>query len=150
MTKCKCGRNKSFYAKICIKCKGISMRGNNNVSKKLEVRLKISRANKNRKKPFLTLRNKINNPAKLQKNRLRMINNNPAKRLEVREILKKNHATADTLTKHHIYLKENSDKIIITTYRKHKILHSRAYDYLVEIGLIDKYLIWFDKKYGLK
>jgi len=33
---------------------------------------------------------------------------------------------------------------------KHRQLHEYSYRYLVEIGLIDKYIKWFDNKYGLK
>lgn len=51
---------------------------------------------------------------------------------------------------HHIYLKENSEKTMKVSFRKHSKLHHRAYDYLVEIGLIDNYITWFDNKYGLK
>ena len=51
---------------------------------------------------------------------------------------------------HHIYLKENSTQTIKIPYNKHIKLHYQAYRYLVEIGLIDNYIKWFDKKYGLK
>ena len=44
-------------------------------------------------------------------------------------------------------LKSNKLKIDAT---KHRQLHEFAYHYLVYLGLIKKYLKWFDKKYGLK
>lgn len=53
--------------------------------------------------------------------------------------------------KHHIYLKENSDKTIIITRKLHRQLHSRAYDYIYEKygekGINDL-LKWFFKKFG--
>jgi hypothetical protein len=52
--------------------------------------------------------------------------------------------------KHHIYLRENSTQTMKIPYNKHIKLHYQAYRYLVEIGLIEKYIKWFDKKYGLK
>jgi len=51
---------------------------------------------------------------------------------------------------HHIYLKENSAEKIKIPFKKHIKLHYQAYRYLVEIGKIDNYLKWFDKKYGLE
>jgi hypothetical protein len=45
---------------------------------------------------------------------------------------------------------DSEDNIIILKFGLHRKLHQRAYDYLVELGLIDNYLKWFDKKYGLK
>ena len=55
----------------------------------------------------------------------------------------------DLLHKHHIYLDGDNNKILMLTGSKHRKLHARAYDYLVEIGKIDNYIKWFDKKYGL-
>ena len=55
--------------------------------------------------------------------------------------------------KHHIYLKENSNKIIKLSVGKHRQLHARAYNYIYDkYGQkgIDNYIKWFDKKYGLK
>jgi len=57
------------------------------------------------------------------------------------------------LCKHHIYLKENNDEIILLSNSKHGLLHQRAYDYIYyKYGKqgIDDYLKWFDGKYGLK
>ena len=53
---------------------------------------------------------------------------------------------------HHIYLRPNP-KVIRITFDKHRQLHARAYDYLVETygpESIDNYMAWFTKKYGLK
>lgn len=55
--------------------------------------------------------------------------------------------------KHHIYLKENSNKKIILNKKKHMVLHFKAYEYLYEkYGKkgINNYIEWFDKKYKLK
>ncbi len=54
-----------------------------------------------------------------------------------------------TLHQHHIYLDGNDDKTLLLTGSKHRQLHARAYDYLVEINKIDNYIKWFDKKYCL-
>lgn len=54
--------------------------------------------------------------------------------------------------KHHIYLKENSNKTIKLSYSKHCLLHQKVYQYLYDIQGkkgINKYLKWFDKKYKL-
>ncbi|GAG61275.1 unnamed protein product, partial [marine sediment metagenome] len=53
------------------------------------------------------------------------------------------------LDKHHIYLDGDDDKTLLLTGSKHRQLHARAYNYLVEIGKIDNYIKWFDEKYGL-
>jgi len=58
-----------------------------------------------------------------------------------------------TLRKHHIYLIENSDKVMLLPVGKHIQLHNRAYHYLYyKYGKkgINNYIKWFDKKYGLK
>jgi len=51
---------------------------------------------------------------------------------------------------HHIYLKENNNKTIKMTRKKHRQLHARAYDYIYykygEKG-IDNYLKWFKGRY---
>jgi hypothetical protein len=58
-----------------------------------------------------------------------------------------------TLRKHHVYLKENSDEIILLTTSMHLQLHKRAYGYIYfrygKEGIND-FLKWFDEKYGLK
>lgn len=54
------------------------------------------------------------------------------------------------IIKHHIYLRENSSKTLKLSRSKHTQLHNRAYNYLVEMGLIKQYIKWFDKKYHLK
>lgn len=54
--------------------------------------------------------------------------------------------------RHHIDLNQKNNKksnILFLLRKTHKQLHSRAYNYLVETGLIKKYLTWFNKKYGL-
>lgn len=58
-----------------------------------------------------------------------------------------------TPVKHHVYLKENSDKIILLTRKKHTLLHQRIFEYIMKKHgkkEIDKYLKWFDKKYKLR
>jgi len=53
---------------------------------------------------------------------------------------------------HHIYLKENSDKVVYLSSKVHGKLHVLAYNYIVEkFGKreIDKYIKWFCKKEGL-
>lgn len=55
----------------------------------------------------------------------------------------------NALHKHHIYLDNNDKKSLMLTSSKHLQLHSRAYNYLVEISKIDDYIEWFDKKYSL-
>ena len=67
--------------------------------------------------------------------------------------LRKSHTgkkNSNTICKHHLYLKENSAKTIKLTNSKHHILHHKAYNYLVELGLVDDYIKWFDKKYGIQ
>jgi hypothetical protein len=58
-----------------------------------------------------------------------------------------------TIIEHHIDLnKKNnikSNKLKLTV-SKHTKLHQRAYEYLVRIGLIGKYIKWFSKKYSLQ
>ena len=54
--------------------------------------------------------------------------------------------------KHHIYLKENSNKIMLLNGNVHIQLHYQAYKYIYEkYGKkgIDKYLKWFKRKFGL-
>jgi hypothetical protein len=53
------------------------------------------------------------------------------------------------LSNHHIDLRENSKRTIKLTDKKHSQLHRLAYNYVVELGLVNKYIKWFDKKYGL-
>lgn len=56
----------------------------------------------------------------------------------------------NTLHRHHVYLDGNdNNKILMLTSSKHRQLHTRAYNYLVEINKIDDYIKWFDKKYNL-
>ena len=54
------------------------------------------------------------------------------------------------IVKHHIYLKENSEKTIRMTRGKHRKLHARAYDFIYytlgEKG-IDNYIKWFKRRY---
>lgn len=56
--------------------------------------------------------------------------------------------TGKRLVNHHIYLKENSDETMLFSAKNHQKLHQRAYDYLIKLGLIKKYIKWFIKKYG--
>ena len=63
----------------------------------------------------------------------------------------KKHKT-DIKCNHHIYLRPNP-RVICITFDKHRQLHARAYDYLVETyghKSIDNYIKWFTNKYGLK
>lgn len=58
-----------------------------------------------------------------------------------------------TTIKHHVYLKDNSNKTITLTLSKHGKLHNRTYEYIYEVygkKGIQKYLKWFDKKYDLR
>lgn len=55
----------------------------------------------------------------------------------------------NALHKHHIYLDDNDEKILMLTSSKHLQLHSKTYEYLVEINVIDDYIKWFERKYGL-
>jgi len=70
------------------------------------------------------------------------------------KILKKARKNGLNLTKivnHHIYLKENSKETTKLTRKKHRQLHSRAYNYIYgKYGKkgIDNYLKWFFKNYG--
>ncbi len=57
---------------------------------------------------------------------------------------------ANSIIKHHIYLKENSDKTIKMTRKDHRKLHSRAYDYIYYIygkKGIKNFLNWFQNTY---
>lgn len=50
------------------------------------------------------------------------------------------------LHKHHIDLDGNDERVLFLTNSKHRKLHEKAYDYLVEIGRIDEYLVWFEER----
>jgi hypothetical protein len=59
------------------------------------------------------------------------------------------------IVRHHTYLVENSifNDIMLLTPAKHNSLHKQAYRYIMEIYgkiEIDKYIRWFDRKFGLK
>jgi hypothetical protein len=59
----------------------------------------------------------------------------------------------DVISKHHIDLnrKNNKKSNILKIHQSiHSSLHHRAYDYLVKIGLIKKYIKWFFKNLGEK
>jgi hypothetical protein len=76
-----------------------------------------------------------------------MVENNISKRPEVKE------KKRNSIVKHHIYLKENSNEVILLKSSKHAQLHSRAYEYLFFIKGkegINEYLKWFKEKYGLE
>jgi len=49
----------------------------------------------------------------------------------------------DILHKHHIDLDGDDKRVLFLTNSEHRKLHVKAYNYLVEIGKIDDYLIWF-------
>ena len=55
----------------------------------------------------------------------------------------------NTIIKHHIYLKENSNKIMKISQGLHISLHWRGYEYLVEIGEVRNYLKEFIVKYDI-
>ena len=57
--------------------------------------------------------------------------------------------TKDTIVKHHIYLKENSDETIEMLFNLHRSLHWKAYEYLVKIGLVKQYIKEFIIKYDI-
>jgi len=63
-----------------------------------------------------------------------------------------NKKTSETKAKHHIYLKANDSKCIELSYKKHGMLHAKAYDYIyAQYGKkgIDAFLKWFDENYKL-
>lgn len=71
-----------------------------------------------------------------------------------RELISKGNSfsKANLKCKHHIDLDKKNiakENLLKLTNSKHQKLHRRAYNYLVEINKVDKYLNWFDKKYGL-
>lgn len=73
--------------------------------------------------------------------------NNPAKRPEVREKLRK------SIVKHHVYLRKNSNRTIKLNRSLHRKLHQNAYEYIYhKYGKkgIDDYIKWFKKKYKIK
>tara|TARA_R100001530_G_scaffold1886_1_gene3250 strand:- start:24323 stop:24940 length:618 start_codon:yes stop_codon:yes gene_type:complete len=74
-------------------------------------------------------------------------NSNAAKRNWQNLEYRKKRLTA--LHKHHIYLDGDDEKILMLSSSKHLQLHSKAYEYLVEINKIEHYIKWFDKKYNL-
>lgn len=54
--------------------------------------------------------------------------------------------------KHHVDLNQQNNKnnnLLYVSPKIHVYLHRKAYEYMLEIGLIKKYLVWFNKKYGL-
>lgn len=56
----------------------------------------------------------------------------------------------NSIIKHHLYLKENSDKTIKLSRKQHRQLHARAYDYIYyRYGKkeIVKYIKWFKKNF---
>jgi len=83
------------------------------------------------------------------------------KRREAMSKLMKNYWTAERRnkilnspsTKHHIYLKENSDKTIKLTGREHLQIHHAAYRYIyIKYGKqgVDEYIKWFKRQRGKK
>jgi len=58
---------------------------------------------------------------------------------------------ANRIANHHIYLKQNGDETIPLSYKKHMLIHQKAYDYILEkFGKteIDFYIEWFKKKFS--
>jgi hypothetical protein len=54
--------------------------------------------------------------------------------------------------KHHIYLEENSDKIIYLSNKDHSKLHNRAYEYIYTLlgkSGIDNYIKWCEEEYRI-
>lgn len=71
------------------------------------------------------------------------------KKISLSNMNKKN---SETKAKHHIYLKDNDGRCIEISYKKHGMLHAKAYDYIYEkYGKkgVDNFIKWFDKKYKL-
>jgi len=55
-------------------------------------------------------------------------------------------------TKHHINKNRDDNtkrNIMYMSMSKHNSLHKRSYDYLVEIGLIRRYITWFKRRFRL-
>jgi len=55
--------------------------------------------------------------------------------------------------KHHINLDKsnnNPGNILFLTFSKHTLLHLKAYEYFVHLGIIKKYIKWFNRNYKLK
>jgi hypothetical protein len=56
----------------------------------------------------------------------------------------------NSIVKHHIYLKENSNKVLKLNRSQHIKLHFKVYNYLYELygkNGIDDYIKWFKKNY---
>lgn len=56
------------------------------------------------------------------------------------------------MNRHHIDLNNKNNietNILMLTRSKHRQIHSRAYDYLVELDLQDEYIEWFKKIYKI-
>lgn len=54
------------------------------------------------------------------------------------------------IIKHHIDMnRENNNKnnLLFLTMSKHCSLHRKSYNYLVKLGLINKYIKWFKKNF---
>jgi len=72
---------------------------------------------------------------------------------KIKKILWKSIDRLNVICKHHLDLNKKNNKkynILILTNSKHSKFHRQSYRFLVEYGLIKKYIKWFDKKYGLK
>jgi hypothetical protein len=165
MKKCKCGKFiKNFYAKRCRDCynKWIKIPEHNhfynkkhtkNTRKLISLHHADFKGNKSPskgiKRPDLIVRNKLY-PMK-GKDNPRFGNhdfagkNNP--------MFGKKYDGKKRIVKHHIDLDHKNTKqsnILRLFVPKHIKLHQRAYEYLVRIGFIRKYIRWFDKKYRLE
>ena len=123
--KCKCGKSKLVTSKTCKECSS-SRYGNKVPWIKGKIMSKdycdkLSNAHKGKKQPHNEIWNKNIKRGTISK----------MKQIE-----------------HHIYLKENSDKVIKISQSTHTKLHLYSYNYLVKLGLIDNYLKWFKKNIG--
>lgn len=164
----KCKKPKTFKSNICWKCYSIIRLKNKKIAKCVDCGKLLSRKNYKRcvscaikfriKNKIYPYKNGNCEDKFCKKCNKKLISHNPTTKYCKRcwgklESGKNNPNYGKNnvqMHKHHIYLKKNSKKTLNLTSSKHSKLHHRAYDYLVEIGLIDKYIKWFDKKYGLK
>jgi hypothetical protein len=178
MTKCKCGRKKYTYSKMCHKCYYKTLKGKTNPNYKngRTYDNKCKNCGKHTSKHSQKFCNKCasigeNNPMYNKKHSKETKLIMRLKRLGTKHSLKsrakmskdrkgnpvylhiKLGVTGDTIIKHHIDLdRSNNDKsnLLKMKQRIHTSLHHKAYNYLVKIGKIRSYIRWFAKERGLK
>lgn len=151
--KCECGKRKCTKSLRCKSC--ANLRSN----RKLSTLRKIKKALSGRKHSWKPFEGKHHTTSAKRRIGLANTGKIPSliSRKRISRGLKRAYKLNDSrrnrkneIVKHHIDLKENSDRIIKLTHSKHVQLHQRAYDYLVEKRMIMDYTKWFDKKYGLE